>query len=119
MHISSSSAKILEETNFHTRVIPRSGSKAKDGERREKKRDQKLVITMASYALHCHLGGAHKAAWANTDNITCKILSGSVSCHKNITDSQHFLLKLPNQLKILAQAALKNKMHNCTLDRKC
>ena len=33
MHISSSHAEILGETNFHTREIPRSGSKAKDGER--------------------------------------------------------------------------------------
>ena len=41
MHISSSYAKILGETNFHTREIPRSGSKAKDGEKigeRKKKR---------------------------------------------------------------------------------
>ena len=30
MHISSSYTKILGETNFHTREIPRSGSKAKD-----------------------------------------------------------------------------------------
>ena len=36
----SSYAKILVETNFHTREIPRSGSKAKDGERREKKRKE-------------------------------------------------------------------------------
>ena len=33
MHLSSSYAKILGETNFHTREFPRSGSKAKDGER--------------------------------------------------------------------------------------
>ena len=38
MHISSSYAKILGETNFRTREIPRSGSKAKDGEKREKER---------------------------------------------------------------------------------
>ena len=37
MHISSSYAKIFGETNVRTREIPRSGSKAKDGER-EKKR---------------------------------------------------------------------------------
>ena len=42
-------------TNFHTREIPRSGSKAKDGERREKEEERKLVITMASYALQRHL----------------------------------------------------------------
>ena len=38
LHISSSYAKILGETNFHTREIPRSGSKAKDRERKKKKR---------------------------------------------------------------------------------
>ena len=32
--ISSSYAKILGETNFRTREIPRSGSKAKDGEKK-------------------------------------------------------------------------------------
>ena len=40
MHISSSYAKILGETNFHTRDIPRSQSKAKDGEKKEKKERQ-------------------------------------------------------------------------------
>ena len=39
LHISSINAKILGETNFHAREFPRSGSKAKDGEReREKER---------------------------------------------------------------------------------
>ena len=36
LHISSCYAKIFGETNFHTREIPRSGSKAKDGEKRKK-----------------------------------------------------------------------------------
>ena len=40
LHISSSYAKILGETNFHTREIPRGGSKAKDGEE-EKKKERK------------------------------------------------------------------------------
>ena len=36
--------------------FPRSGSKAKDGEKREKEvLERKLVITMASYALQRHL----------------------------------------------------------------
>ena len=55
MHISSSYAKILGETNFHTREFPRSRSKAKDGEK-EKEERPKLVITMDSYALQRHLG---------------------------------------------------------------
>ena len=43
MQISSSFAKILGETNFQTRGIPRSGSKAKDGEtrKREKEREKR------------------------------------------------------------------------------
>ena len=36
----------MGETNFRTREIPRSGSKAKDGERREKEEERKLVITI-------------------------------------------------------------------------
>ena len=47
LHISSSYAKILGETNFHTREIPRSGSKAKDGEKRKKEEERKLLITMS------------------------------------------------------------------------
>ena len=39
---------------FSLGSFPRSGSKAKDGEKRE--RDRKLVITMASYPLQRHLG---------------------------------------------------------------
>ena len=38
MQISSSYAKILGETNFRTLEIPQSGSKAKDGEKKERKR---------------------------------------------------------------------------------
>ena len=41
MHISSSYAKILRETNFHTREIPRSGSKAKDGKKKKRKRKKR------------------------------------------------------------------------------
>ena len=37
LHISSSYAKILGETNFCTRENPRSGSKAKDGENKKRK----------------------------------------------------------------------------------
>ena len=38
LYISSSYVKILGETNFHPREIPRSGSKAEDGEVEKKKR---------------------------------------------------------------------------------
>ena len=50
MHISSSYAKILGEKLFRTWEFPRSGSKAEDGEKREKEREKderKLVKTMA------------------------------------------------------------------------
>ena len=50
-HISSSYAKILGETNFQPQETPRSGSKAKEGEK-----DRELVITIANFALQCHLG---------------------------------------------------------------
>ena len=50
MHISSSYAKILGETNFPPREFPRSGSKAKDGEK-EREKVWTMVITMANYAL--------------------------------------------------------------------
>ena len=40
MQITSSYAKILGETNFHTREFPQSGSKAKDG---EKKREEERL----------------------------------------------------------------------------
>ena len=38
--MTSSYAKILGETNFQPQEIPRSGSKAKDREKKEKKREQ-------------------------------------------------------------------------------
>ena len=43
LHISSSYAKILGETNFRTREIHRSGSKAKDGEREKKKKKRERL----------------------------------------------------------------------------
>ena len=40
LHISSSYAKILGEKLFRTWEFPRSGSKAKDGEKKEKKTER-------------------------------------------------------------------------------
>ena len=52
LHISSSYAKILGETNFRTREIPRSGSKAKDGEKKRKRDKKKTEIsTLASLSV--------------------------------------------------------------------
>ena len=61
MHISSRYAKILGETNFGTREIPRSGSKAEDGgkkKRGEKERGAKVGDNNGQ-AMH----GARKHAW--------------------------------------------------------
>ena len=55
LHISSSYAQILGETNFHTREIPRSWSEA---ERREKKRKLNNSNNNGQ-AMH----GARKHAW--------------------------------------------------------
>ena len=41
LHISSSYAKILGETNFHAREIPRSGWKVEGGEERKRKKKKK------------------------------------------------------------------------------
>ena len=57
LHISSSYAKILGEKLFRTWEIPRSGSKAKDGE--ERKRERAKVGDNNGQATH----GARKHAW--------------------------------------------------------
>ena len=44
MHISSSYAKILGRKLFRTREIPRSGSKAKDGEKRKRERMRERAV---------------------------------------------------------------------------
>ena len=63
MHISSSYAKILGETNFHAWEIPGSGSKAEDGEKTREK-DRTMVITMAKLRMaQTSTHGAGKHAW--------------------------------------------------------
>ena len=63
LYISSSYAKILGEELFCTWEIPRSGSKAEDGEEREKE-ERKYVITMAKLRMaHASTHGARKHAW--------------------------------------------------------
>ena len=61
MHISSSYAKILGEKLFRTWEIPRSGSKAEDGEKKkeERKRERAKVGDNNGQATH----GARKHAW--------------------------------------------------------
>ena len=48
MHISSSYAKILGETNFRTQEIPQSGSKAKDGEKNNKAMIKIYILAQAA-----------------------------------------------------------------------
>ena len=59
MHISSSYAKILGEKLFRTWEFPRSGSKAKDGEKKKKRRERLNDGDNNGQATH----GAHKQAW--------------------------------------------------------
>ena len=59
LHKSSSYAKILGETNFHTREIPRSGSKAIDGEKKKSKEERLNNGNNNGQATH----GARKHAW--------------------------------------------------------
>ena len=59
MHISSSYAKILGEKLFRTWEIPRSGSKAEDGEKKREKERGAKVGDNNGQATH----GARKHAW--------------------------------------------------------
>ena len=60
MQISSCYAKILGEKLFHTWEIPRSGSKAEDGEKRKKKKKERAKVgDNNGQATH----GARKHAW--------------------------------------------------------
>ena len=61
MYISSSYAKILGETNFRTREIRRSGSKAEDGERKKRKREKRGPNDGDNNGQATH--GARKHAW--------------------------------------------------------
>ena len=59
MHISSSYAKILGEKLFRTWEILRSGSKAEDGEKKERKKERGAKVGNNGQATH----GARKQAW--------------------------------------------------------
>ena len=61
MYISSSNAKILGETNFYTREIPQSGSKAKDGEKKRRRGEKERLNDGNNNGQATH--GAHKHAW--------------------------------------------------------
>ena len=67
MHISSCYAKILGEQLFHTWEIPRSGSKAEDGEGKKKRKKRAKVGDNNGQATHGARkhAGRTQAAWAN------------------------------------------------------
>ena len=64
MHISSSYAKILGEKLFRTWEIPRSGSKAKNGEREKERLNDGDNNGQATHGARKH-AWCTKAAWAN------------------------------------------------------
>ena len=70
LHISSSYAKILGEKLFRTWEFPRSGSKAKNGEKKEKKERKRERLKdgdnngQATHGARKH-SGRTQAAWAN------------------------------------------------------
>ena len=70
------SSKILDEKLFRTREIPRSGSKAEDGEKREKReKDRMMVITMAKLCMaHASTHGARKPPGPINPREACRTL---------------------------------------------
>ena len=90
MHISSSYAKILGEKLFRTWEIPRSGSKAKDGEKKKKRRERLNGGDNNGQATHGVRKHAWRtqATWANIDwnseleiGIGIEVLKSSVKVH--------------------------------------
>ena len=73
MHISSSYAKILGGKLFRTWEIPRSGSKAKDGEKKEEKKlNDGKNNGQATHGARKH-AWRMQAAWANCSNVLAPI----------------------------------------------
>ena len=71
LHISSTHAKILGETNFHKQVFPRSGSKAKDRERKKRGKKQKVGHNNGQLRIATP---PRKAAWAIIFWVLCNLL---------------------------------------------
>ena len=71
MDISSSYAKILGETNFRTREIPRSGSKAKDGEKKRERERAKVGVNNGQLRFVRHHGWRTQA---HLDQLSHKFL---------------------------------------------
>ena len=67
LHLSSSYAKILEETNFHTREFPRSGSNQKtEKKKREKEERKRLKVGNINNNGQLRIANATQAAWAKS-----------------------------------------------------
>ena len=95
MHISSSYAKILGEKLFHTWEIPRSGSKAKDGEKKIRGEKEERLNDGDNNVQATHGARKHawrtQAAWANAYNYDelligpCGLCAPPVYPHINIS----------------------------------
>ena len=81
MHISSSYAKILGEKLFRTWEIPRSGSKAKNGGKKEREKERLNNGDNNGQATH----GARKHAW-RTQAAWANILQGHGWVQAAMTD---------------------------------
>ena len=100
LHISFSYAKILGEKLFRTWEIPRSGSKGKNGEKKEKERDRLKVGDNNGQAKQ----GARKHAWrtqAAWANIYYSVVTSqnsevtrNIIVHKNYQSDNHSLFTL-------------------------
>ena len=87
MHVSSSYANILGETNVQPREFPRNGSKAKDGkERRLNNANNNGWLCIANATL----GGARKTAWAKKEKSRLKVGNNNGQLHiANATSGAH------------------------------
>merc|ERR1712096_582429 len=88
LHISSRYAKIFGETNFRTREIPRSGSKAEDGgEERERERlNNGENNGQATHGARKHAWRT-QAAWANILKLTLLAVDYSFVCMSVLSSS--------------------------------
>ena len=94
--------KKMGETDFQPWEIPRSGSKAKDGEREkiEERRNGTMVITMASYALqtqcqkHTEGWGGRPDVFGTFPNKSHLTYHTSSSYHANILTTSFFILEI-------------------------
>ena len=101
LHISFSYAKILGETNFCTREIPRSGSKAEDGEKKERRAK---VGDNNSQATH----GARKHAW-------CQASTEAAQKHRSVQEGcDHLIGRSGPKQRVTSHEAKNQKRMEAT-----